>query len=265
MSTPSIGFVGGGRVATILLGGWARAHALPPNLVVSDPDAGVRDRLRGRHPTITCVPTGDPAAARQEVVFLALHPPAFGDALPAVQAALRRDAIVVSLAPRITIARISEMLGGFAGIARLIPNAPSIVNMGYNPIAFGAGLMPNDRERVRALLKPLGDCPVVDESRLEAYAILSGMGPTYFWPQLVELDALGRRFGLSEQESREALRAMAIGTVETLNQSGMSVEAVQDLIPVKPLADAMPALLEAYRTQLTELMDKIRPQSPERR
>lgn len=260
MTAPSIGFIGGGRVATILLGGWSRAGQLPAKVVVSDTDAGVLERLRGRYSQITCVAAGDLAPTQQDVVFLALHPPAIGDALPALRGALRADALVVSLAPKHTIARLSEMLGGFRKIARVIPNAPSIVNAGFNPVCFAAAMRSDEREPLLALLRPLGDCPVVDEPRLEAYAILSGMGPTYLWPQLAELEALGVRFGLPQAEAREAVRAMTIGAAEALHRSGLDAAAVQDLIPVKPLADAMPGLLEGYRTKLTGLMEKIRPQ-----
>ncbi|GMU84676.1 MAG: hypothetical protein AMXMBFR47_45450 [Planctomycetota bacterium] len=260
MTAPSIGFIGGGRVATILLGGWARAGQLPAQVVVSDADADVLKRLHARYPEIACASAGDPAPAQQDVVFLALHPPAFGDAVPAVRGALRAGALVVSLAPKITIARASEMLGGFRRIARVIPNAPSIVNAGFNPVSFAADLRPVEREPLLALLRPLGECPVVDEPQLETYAILSGMGPTYLWPQLVALEALGVQFGLSPAQARDALRAMVIGSAQTLCRSGLDAAAVQDLIPVKPLADAMPGLLEAYRTKLTGLMEKIRPQ-----
>jgi hypothetical protein len=44
-----------------------------------------------------------------------------------------------------------------------------------------------------------------------------------------------------------------------MNRSGLNAEQVQDLIPVKPLAEAIPPLLEAYRTKLPALMAKIRP------
>jgi pyrroline-5-carboxylate reductase len=41
--------------------------------------------------------------------------------------------------------------------------------------------------------------------------------------------------------------------------SGLDRAAVEDLIPVKPLADLEPTVCEAYRTKLTALMEKIRP------
>ncbi len=68
-------------------------------------------------------------------------------------------------------------------------------------VAFGPGLSPADREVLQGLLAPLGECPEVEERHLEAYAIVTAMGPTYFWPQLYELRALAESFGLPAQRA----------------------------------------------------------------
>ena len=45
MSESKIGFIGGGRVARIMLGGWARASHMPAEIVASDLDPGALTRL----------------------------------------------------------------------------------------------------------------------------------------------------------------------------------------------------------------------------
>ena len=45
MSAGKIGFIGGGRVARIMLGGWARANPMPAEIIASDLDPGVLTRL----------------------------------------------------------------------------------------------------------------------------------------------------------------------------------------------------------------------------
>ena len=104
-------------------------------------------------------------AASQDVVFLAVHPPAMPDALSSIKDTLKPDALVVSLAPKFTIAKLSELLGGFARLARVIPNAPSVVNFGFNPVAFAPALTPADKQAIRDLLAPLGECPEVAEEK----------------------------------------------------------------------------------------------------
>jgi len=179
--------------------------------------------------------------------------------LPALRPALKPEALVVSLAPKFTLAKVGEMLGGTQRVARVIPNAPSIVGAGYNPLAFAAGASDMDRAALRGLLAPLGECPEVAEAKLEAYAILTAMGPTYFWFQLYELLALAESFGLSPAEAQTAAARMLNGAMDTIMKSGLRPEQVKDLIPVKPLADIESTVAEAYRAKLRGVMEKIKP------
>jgi pyrroline-5-carboxylate reductase len=176
-----------------------------------------------------------------------------------VKGRLQEDALLVSLAPKLPMSRLSDLLGGFDRIARVVPNAASIVGKGYNPVAFGAGLTDADKDGIRRLLTPLGDLPEVAEEQLEAYAIVTAMGPTYFWPQLYELQALATSFGLPADDAMQGIERMISGAVATMKESGLSAAEVQDLIPVKPLAQAEAAMVEAYRTELTGLMAKLKP------
>ena len=258
MADKSIGFIGGGRVASILLGGWRRTEAMPGKVSVFDCNQEALADLQAKTPGIET--TSDMAtAASQDVVFLAVHPPVIKDVLPQLKQHLQTGAVLVSLAPKFTIAKLSEMLGGFGRIVRMIPNAPSVVGKGLNPLAFAPTIEADDREAIIEMLQPLGDCPEVPEEQLEAYAIIAAMGPTYFWPQLYELKSLAESFGLSEESAMEAVDKMLWGTVATMKDSGLSREQVEDLIPVKPMADETATLVAAYEKKLTGLMEKIRP------
>jgi pyrroline-5-carboxylate reductase len=258
MTATSVGFIGGGRITRVFLSGWEKAGMRPAKVVVSDVDAHALAKLQQTHGSIDITPDNAIAAA-QEIVFLALHPPVLPDVLTNIAAALNPQAIVVSLAPKLTIAKLTSLLGGFARLVRVIPNAPSIIGAGFNPTTFGSALTSVDREVVRDYLRPLGICQETVEEKLEAYAVLTAMGPTYFWPLFYELIGLGVTFGLSQSEAETGLRYMLSGTTETMCSSGLDRTSVQDLIPVKPLADVEPMMIEAYRSKLTAVFEKIRP------
>ena len=53
--------------------------------------------------------------------------------------------------------KLSGILGGFDRLVRVIPNAPSIVGAGFNPVAFSPSLPEADREAIKQLLRPLGN------------------------------------------------------------------------------------------------------------
>lgn len=258
MNSPTIGFIGGGRITRIFLGGWELAHKTPQAILVSDPNSEVLSALQARFPGI--LTTADNSlAARQDLVFLAVHPPVLVEAAASVRDHLKPDATLVSLAPKFTIAKLTELLGGFARLARVIPNAPSIIGAGFNPVAFGSALGIPEEAQITKLLDPLGECPEVAEDKLEAYAVMTAMGPTYLWFQLQVLRELGAGFGLSDAEIAPALKAMVCGATHTLLDSGLSPAEVIDLIPVKPLAAMEPQVVEAYRSTLPAIYQKIRP------
>jgi pyrroline-5-carboxylate reductase len=166
---------------------------------------------------------------------------------------------VVSLAPKFTFAKLTELLGGFARLARVIPNAPSVVNFGFNPVAFAPVLGANHKREISELLAPLGECPEVAEEKLEAYAVLSAQGPTFLWFQFQALREVVAGFGLSEAEITPAMKRMVCGAARTLLESGLTPSEVMDLIPVKPLGEMEPQVAEMYRTRLPAIYQKMKP------
>jgi pyrroline-5-carboxylate reductase len=256
MNNRTVGFVGGGRITAILLEALGGQGLDLARVTVSDVSPEVLTRRKEQFPAIATT-SDNAAAAACERVFLALHPPALKEALPALAGAVAPDAVVVSLAPVLTFEKLGALLGGFGRLARVIPNAPSVVGAGYNPVAFGDGLPEAERDEIQALLDGLGAHPTVPERTLEAYAVLAAMGPTYFWFQWQALRDLGGSFGLGAAETDAALRAMLDGATRTLFASGRTYEEVADLVPVKPLAESEPPIRQAYQEKLGGLYRKL--------
>jgi pyrroline-5-carboxylate reductase len=258
MSKKSLGFIGGGRITRIFLEGFKRKGKDLTEISVSDADQEILRALAVSFPEIRIFPGDNGTPASRDLVFLALHPPVITSVLSGIRARLSATSILISLAPKWTIEALSNGLGGFNRIVRMIPNAPSVINKGYNPIAFSGTLTKNEKEEIIEFLGVLGDCPEVEESKLEAYAILTGAGPTYFWPQLNELRNIGQSFGLTAQEAEEALSKMLKGAVKTLYESGLSYDKVMNLIPMKPLGEGENTICGIYQEKLQELYGKLK-------
>ncbi|MGC8743093.1 MAG: pyrroline-5-carboxylate reductase family protein [Verrucomicrobiia bacterium] len=258
MHHKTIGFIGGGRITRIFVEGWQRAGKLPANITVSDANGEAVGKLKEKFPTLQ-TSQDNVEAAKKDIVFLAVHPPVVAAVCEQIKGALNPDAILISLAPKFTINKLSELLGGFKRIVRVIPNAPSIIGAGYNPCFFSAALTDADRGEVKQLLEPLGESPEVSEEKLEGYAILTAMGPTYLWFQMQALREIAVGFGLTADEVNAGLKRMVCGSARTLVESGLSPQEVMDLIPVKPLAEIEPQVTEAYKTKLPGVYQKIKP------
>jgi pyrroline-5-carboxylate reductase len=258
MNNKTFGFIGGGRITRIFLEGWEKTNFKCNKIVVSDSNVEVLNNLKKIFPAIE-ITNNNQLPAGQEMVFLALHPPAIGEFLNQIKTSFKKDPILISLAPKFTIQKISEALGGFNRIIRMNPNAPSIINEGFNPVTFSYSFTKSEKEELLEFFSLLGSSPEVDENKIEAFAVITAMGPTYFWFQLYELKKLAESFGLNEKEINNGITKMIIGAVDTLFKSELTTEEVMDLVPVKPIGEAEESIKEIYNSKITAIFNKIKP------
>ncbi|NCA77724.1 MAG: hypothetical protein EOM90_15435 [Alphaproteobacteria bacterium] len=251
----TIGFIGGGRITRIFLQAFQNKGFLPDKIAVFDISNEVLLALHQKYPKVEIASLE--AVASQDIVFIALHPPVILDTIEQVKGLITPDACVISLAPKITIEKITAKLNGLVNVGRLIPNVTSYINKGYNPVCFSKNF--NKKEDILDILNILGETFIVEEPKLEAYAIASAMLPTYFWFQWQEIHQIGSKMGLDENESRETVKKTLIAAIDTLYHSGLSYEEVIDLIPVKPIAAHESQIREVLSNTLCALFEKIKP------
>jgi pyrroline-5-carboxylate reductase len=256
----TLGFIGGGRITRILLSGLKNANVSFGNIHVYETNETVLNALKTDFPQIESSGTDSSKTSSSDWLFLALHPPVLMESLKSIKKFVRKDTLVVSLAPKITLDKIQSVLPDVLNLARMNPNAGTYVNKGYNPVCFAQKADKNIVREFLTVFDKLGKVPVVPENQLEAYAMVSAMGHTYFWYQLQQLKELGQSYGLSEREANETISEMLRGTTETLFNSGLNYEKVVDLVPVKPMAEHENTVKELYKTCLNGLYQKIKPE-----
>lgn len=222
MKTKTLGFIGGGRITRILLQAFKNENVTFDNIVV-----------------------------------IALHPPVIMETLDKIQPFVSEETTLLSLAPKITIEKISQKLWNVTRIVRLIPNATSIINEGYNPICFSSGIQVADKQSLLQMLGSLGKTFEVPESKLEAYAIVSAMAPTYFWFQWKKLCDIGEKVGLEKEDSEQAVSQTMSAALNTMFRSGLSWNEVADLIPVKPIGEYEEEIMNMLEQKLVALYNKI--------
>lgn len=257
MKTKTIGFIGGGRITRIFLQALYNKQIDLSYVIVCDTNLQVLKSLKEQFPKIQITDSAI-LVATQEIIFIALHPPIIMETLGAIKEFISENSLVVSLAPKITIEKIARKLS-IINIARMIPNATSYINEGYNPICFSSGFSRNEKLFILELLELLGNTFEVEETKLEAYAIISAMLPTYFWFQWKEIQNIGLQMGLDEKESKEAIHITLIASIQLYYNSGLTNEEVMDLIPVKPISEKEAQISEIYQTKLMGLFQKIKP------
>ncbi len=256
MEFKSIGFIGGGRITRIFLQGLSNKKVLPKSVSVFDPDVKVLESLQTDYPEVVAADSVT-EVAKQDIVFIAVHPPVVMDILQAIKDAVTGNTTVISLAPKITLEKMAAILQ-IPKLVRMIPNATSFINEGYNPVTFAPDFQKKEKKQLLKLLKKLGKTFETEESRLESYAIVSAMLPTYFWFQWEAMENIAKETGLSAEEAQKTVSASLKKALKLYYKSGLSPEEVMDLIPVKPIGENEAEIKGILNSKLMGLYGKLK-------
>lgn len=257
METKKVGFIGGGRITRIFLKALKNKSVEFESIVVYEPDEKVSGFLKDQFPDIELADNpGLPA--KQDLVILAVHPPVMMETLSTINPMVHKDTYVLSLAPKITIEKMASLLPT-RKIIRMIPNATSIMNKGYNPVTFNGIFSSEEKNQLMEIFGVLGETFEVEECKLEGYAIVSAMLPTYFWFQWKKMEDIAVKTGLDPTEAKNTIRKTMERSLDLFYDSSLTKDEVMDLIPVKPLKEKEEEIVAIYDTKLIALFEKIRP------
>ncbi len=255
MKTKSIGFIGGGRISRIFL--QSLKDVVFSSIKVCDINTEVLSNLKENFSQIE-ISTKISSLVGVDLLIIALHPPKIKEVGNEIAEIVSPETLVVSLAPKFTIENLSNIIQT-KHIVRIIPNASSIINRGYNPVCFSDTIKSSDKNLILDMLEIMGECVQTKEEKLEAYAIASAMLPTYFWFQWKDMESIGQLMGLTPKESKDAVYETLKASLELMYQSKLDYEEVVDLIPIKPLADKEDIIKDAFNENLMALYQKIKP------
>jgi len=210
-------FIGGGNMATALIGGM-RARGTPAaEFRVVEPVADARARLGARHPGLALFAesTRD-AVAGATLVVLAVKPQQTRAAALALapHVAAVPAPVVLSIVAGIRIADLSRWLGGHRRIVRAMPNTPALVGKGISGVFASPDVDAAGRALAAAILDAAGEqIWVDDEAMLDAVTGVSGSGPAYVFYFLEALEEAARDLGFAAADARRLAYATFAGAI----------------------------------------------------
>ncbi|MEZ5702687.1 MAG: pyrroline-5-carboxylate reductase [Burkholderiaceae bacterium] len=206
-SPPPIGFIGGGNMASAIIGGLVDQGHPTSALQVVEPWDEQRARLTQQFPGITVAASASASLAACTLVVWAVKPQTFKDAALATRA-FTDQGLHLSVAAGITSDSIAQWLGS-ERIVRAMPNTPALVGLGMTGLFARAAVSADDRHLVETVVKTTGDFVWVEtESQLDAVTALSGSGPAYVFYFLEAMRDAGAEMGLPP----ELAQRLAMGT-----------------------------------------------------
>ena len=203
--TTRIAFIGGGNMASAIIGGLIRQGLPATQVMVVEPFEATRVLLKSQH-GVQAHPTPGPFLADADLIVWAVKPQSFREAAAPV-APLTGRALQLSVMAGIRAADIAAASGS-ARIVRCMPNTPALVGRGMTGLFDAAGAAA-DRQLAETVIRTTGDVLWVErEEQLDAVTALSGSGPAYVFYFLEAMQQAGVELGLTPEQAR----ALAVGT-----------------------------------------------------
>ncbi len=213
----AISFIGGGNMATALIGGMLARGAAVDEFRVVEPGAEARARIAARFPGLALFAESTrEAVAGAALVVLAVKPQQMRQAAEALAPHLAGIAppVVLSIAAGIRLADLARWLRGYARLVRAMPNTPALVGKGISG-AFAATTVDADgRALVSSVLAAAGEQVWVgSEAMLDAVTGVSGSGPAYVFYFLEALEAAAQELGFAPADARKLAYATFAGAI----------------------------------------------------
>jgi len=262
-------FIGGGNMATAIIGGLCRGGRPPGSLLVVDPELVQRERLNAAFGVRTAA-APDASLCEAGLVVWAVKPQAFRDA--AVPAApFVGEALHLSVMAGIRSDAIVEATGS-ERVVRAMPNTPALIGQGISGLYARHAVSADGRAEVEAVLAPTGRVAwVLREEDLDAVTALSGSGPAYVFYVAEAMVRAAVEMGLTEGQGRElalatfaGATALAQGSEESLaaqrakvTSKGGTTHAAISALDASGVADAFVAAVRAAARRARELGDQF--------
>ncbi|MGH8550900.1 MAG: pyrroline-5-carboxylate reductase [Methylococcales bacterium] len=215
MDQKKIGFIGGGNMASALIGGLIDGGYPNDRIWVSDIDPDKLQRLQAQYGVKTSL-DNQVIVQNADVLVLAVKPRVVQSVLAGIGAgSIRSESLVISIVAGIREADLEKWLGAPVALIRAMPNTPALIRSGATALHANPEVEEEQRDIAESILRSVGLVVWLEsESHLDAVTALSGSGPAYFFLLMEAMEDSALQFGLNQQTARLLIEQTAFGAAK---------------------------------------------------
>lgn len=215
----TLGFIGAGVMAEVMLGGLLDEGVLPPiHIIASDRREARLADLQDRFSIRTTTDNGE-VASEADVLVLAVKPQNLAAVMRGLRGKIPEETLVLSIIAGAGLRLIQDGLQ-HEKVARCMPNLPCRIRQGMTVWTVPADTPPTPRHRVRTILGVMGgEVYVDDEGHVDRATAVNGTGPAIVAEFVKAMFEAAVFIGESRGVAHETVLATVIGTAEMIRQS----------------------------------------------
>ena len=227
----NIAFIGGGNMASAIIGGLLKRGAPASSIQVVEPLDKQRQKLKKQFGVQLHAAPGAQLASAALVVW-AIKPQIFKDA--ALQTRFHtKTALHLSVAAGITSSSIAHWLNT-DHVVRAMPNTPALVGKGMTALYARPAVSEAGRALVDRVIKTTGQrLWLDDENQLDVVTALSGSGPAYVFYFIEAMIEAGVSMGLNREQANQLAVGTFVGSAALAKASTEPIEILRSRVTSK--------------------------------
>lgn len=228
----NITFIGGGNMATAMIGGLLKKGWPAEAIRVVDIDAAARARV-DRELHVKASPELDALSAVADCVVLAVKPQQVRETARTLYPFLGSQ-LVVCIAAGIRLRDLSRWLGSYQKIVRVMPNTPALELAGISALCAMPVVSAEDRARTEKIMNAVGTTLWIErEEQMDAVTAVSGSGPAYVFYFIEALQQAAVSVGFEADVARRLTLATFAGAVKLAQGSDADIATLRARVTSK--------------------------------
>lgn len=261
-----LGFIGTGNMASAIMGGIIKNKIMPAEEIIgADLYAPGRDRVKEQFGI--CV-TGDnkEVVEQADVIVLSVKPQFYEEVITEIRDMVRKDQIIITIAPGKTLAWLAERFGKKVKIVRTMPNTPALVGEGMTAMCPNEYMTEAETGYVKTLLESFGKVEIVSEHLMDVVVSVSGSSPAYVFMMIEAMADAAVSGGMPRALAYQFAAQAVMGSAKMVLETGKHPGELKDMVcsPAGTTIEAVRTLEElGFRSALIEAMKACEERSRE--
>lgn len=227
-----IAVIGMGNIGRILLERLLTSGMPAAALTICDSDLSRAEEASHRFGPRACSLTEEPFP-HSDIFLLTVPPKATLDILKTLASNLHQGQIVLSFAAAVSMSRLEALVPSGVAVTRVMPNAPSKVGKGMNPVAYGSNVTLEARTIIQSILGMLGETIEVSDEQMNWCVGLTGAAMRSLVPALEGMTRAGVEAGFAEEDARRMAAQVMFGTAALVLKTDLSFDEIKSLTPME--------------------------------
>ena len=254
-----LGFIGTGNMAGAIMGGIIKKGILKPeDILGSDLSEEGRNRTKDTY-GIKVTDSNLEVVDNTDIFVLSVKPQYYPEVIKEIKDHVRKDQLVITIAPGKTLKWLEEMFEKEVKIVRTMPNTPALVGEGMTAACANKYVTEDEMNKALELLKSFGEVEVVNENLMDVVVSVSGSSPAYVYMFIEAMADAAVADGMARDKAYKFAAQAVLGSAKMVLETKKHPGELKDMVcsPGGTTIEAVRVLeREGFRSSVIEAMKR---------